>query len=57
MDGKIDEIKGKVKKAIGELTDNDKLKAEGTVDKAAGKIKTGVGNFVDGVKDAVQGKH
>ncbi len=56
MDGKIDEIKGKVKKAIGELTDNDKLKAEGTVDKAAGKIKTGVGNLVDGVKDAVQGK-
>jgi len=50
--GKMDEVKGRVKKAVGELTDNDRLKNEGTVDKAAGKIKQGV----DKVKDAIQGK-
>lgn len=52
MDGKVDELKGRVKKAAGELTGNERLKAEGTVDKAAGKIKQGV----DKVRDALEGK-
>ncbi len=52
MAGKLDQAKGRVKKAIGELTDNQELKNEGTVDKVAGKIKEGV----DKVKKAVQGK-
>lgn len=52
MDGKLDEAKGRVKKAVGELTGNQKLKNEGTLDKAAGKIKQGV----DKVKKTLQGK-
>ncbi len=52
MDGKVDEIKGRIKKATGELTNNNKLKAEGTVDKVAGKIKQGI----DKVKKTLQGK-
>ncbi len=50
--GKMDEAKGRVKKAVGELTGDERLKREGTVDKAAGKVKQGV----DHVKDALQGK-
>jgi len=52
MAGKMDQAKGRVKKAIGELTGNQKLKNEGTIDKASGKIKKGV----DKVKRALQGK-
>jgi uncharacterized protein YjbJ (UPF0337 family) len=50
-DGKYDEAKGRLKKAAGEITGNEKLKAEGTVDKAAGKVKQGV----DKAKDALTG--
>jgi uncharacterized protein YjbJ (UPF0337 family) len=53
MSGKTDEFKGRVKKAVGELTGNDKLKREGEIDKVAGKVKQGV----DKVKDALQGKN
>jgi uncharacterized protein YjbJ (UPF0337 family) len=34
--GKIDQLKGRVKKALGELTDDPGRKAEGTLDKAKG---------------------
>ncbi|MBC7854637.1 MAG: CsbD family protein [Pirellulaceae bacterium] len=52
MSGKSDEIKGRVKKAVGELTGNNRLKREGEIDKVAGKVKQGM----DKVKDALQGK-
>ncbi|MGI8982819.1 MAG: CsbD family protein [Pirellulaceae bacterium] len=52
MSGKSDEIKGRVKKAVGELTGNNKLKREGQIDKVAGKMKQGV----DQVKRTLQGK-
>jgi uncharacterized protein YjbJ (UPF0337 family) len=47
MSGKADETKGRVKEAIGDLTDDDELKREGKIDQAAGKAK----NTVDKVKD------
>ena len=50
--GKMDEAKGRIKKAAGELTGNSRLKAEGTIDKGAGKLKQGI----DKVKKALQGK-
>ena len=53
MSGKSDEIKGRVKKAVGELTGDKQLKREGDIDKAAGKVKQGV----DKVKDILQGKN
>ena len=56
MSGKGDEAKGRIKKAVGELTGNDKLKAEGQVDKTAGKVKQAAEKAVDSVKDAVKGK-
>ena len=41
--GKIDQAKGKVKQAIGDLTHDDDLKAEGQVDEAVGKVEAAVG--------------
>jgi len=42
-DGNVDQAKGKVKQAVGDLAGNDKLKAEGKVDETVGKAKTAVG--------------
>jgi uncharacterized protein YjbJ (UPF0337 family) len=54
MSGKIDEIKGRVKEAVGDLTDNEKLKDSGTADKAAGKIKQAAEHAVNKIRDAVK---
>ncbi len=50
MSGKADEMKGRVKKAVGELTGDDKLKREGTIDKVAGKVKQGIENVQEALK-------
>ena len=42
-DGNVDQAKGKVKQAAGDLVGNDKLKAEGQVDETVGKAKVAVG--------------
>ena len=52
MSGKSDEMKGRVKKAAGELTGNNKLKREGSIDKAAGKIKQAVDKVKESLKKA-----
>lgn len=52
MSGNIDETKGKIKEAAGDLTGNDDLEREGKADKAGGKIK----DAVDTVKDKITGK-
>ena len=53
-----DQAKGKVKQALGDLTDNKDLKRQGKVDEAAGKVKKVVKDsgrkmeeLVDKVKD------
>jgi uncharacterized protein YjbJ (UPF0337 family) len=51
--GKVDRAKGRVKKAAGDLTDDESLKNEGRVDKAQGKVKEKVGDTADKVKDTV----
>jgi uncharacterized protein YjbJ (UPF0337 family) len=50
-DGTIDETKGRVKEAVGDLTDDQKLKDEGKVDRASGKVKDAVGGVADKAKD------
>jgi uncharacterized protein YjbJ (UPF0337 family) len=42
-DGHVDQAKGKVKQAVGDLTGNDKLRAEGKIEETVGKGKTAVG--------------
>lgn len=48
-----DDMKGRVKEAAGDLTDNDRLKREGKVDQASGKIKDFVDDVQDKAEDAV----
>ncbi|MGB0121271.1 MAG: CsbD family protein [Solirubrobacterales bacterium] len=54
-DHKIDNAKGRVKEAAGDLTDDDKLKNEGKADKAGAKVKEKVEGAVDSVKDKLTG--
>lgn len=48
-----DEMKGRLKEAAGDLTDNEDLEREGKVDQGKGKIKEGVDKIGDKVKDAL----
>lgn len=53
MEGKIDEAKGRVKEAAGDLTDDDDLKREGKLDQAGGKVKEAAGTAKDKVEEGV----
>jgi uncharacterized protein YjbJ (UPF0337 family) len=50
MDPNTDDLKGRAKEAVGDLTDNDRLKREGKADRMSGKAK----DFVDDVKDRAE---
>lgn len=54
MSGKADEIKGRVKEAVGDLTDNEDLKDSGKADKTAGKVKQGAERIIDKARDSVK---
>ena len=43
LNGKTDQIKGKVKQATGDLTDDEQLHDEGVADEASGKVQEGFG--------------
>ncbi len=47
IEGTIDEIKGRAKSAIGNVTGDDKLKASGEIDQVTGKAKQAVGDLKD----------
>ena len=51
MSGEIDQTKGKVKEAAGDLTGNNDLKNEGKADRLAGEVK----EKLDDVKEAAEG--
>lgn len=48
-----DQIKGRIKKAAGDLTDDDRLRREGQADEQAGKLKEGVRKGKEKVEDAI----
>ena len=52
-DGKIDEGKGRLKEAAGDLTGDQDLKNEGKVDRASGTVKDKVGDAADKAKDVL----
>ena len=54
MGENIDDAKGRVKEAAGDLTDDDSLKNEGKVDQATGTVKEKVGDAADKVKDVLR---
>jgi uncharacterized protein YjbJ (UPF0337 family) len=43
IDGKAEALKGKIKQAAGDLTDNEDLRAEGVADEAAGDTQDAIG--------------
>ena len=54
MSGTSDEIKGRVKEAVGALTDDQRLKDEGKLDQTTGKIKKTVERVIDNAKKTVK---
>jgi uncharacterized protein YjbJ (UPF0337 family) len=44
-EGKIDRAKGKVKQAWGDLTNDDRLRAEGRKDEVSGNVQEAVGQI------------
>jgi uncharacterized protein YjbJ (UPF0337 family) len=53
MSGNADKASGRVKKAAGDLTDNDDLKNEGRKDETSGKAKDAIDSVRNKAKDAV----
>jgi uncharacterized protein YjbJ (UPF0337 family) len=53
MGGKTDKIKGRIKEAVGALTDNDTLKREGQRDQAVGEVKDAAESAAEKVKNTV----
>jgi uncharacterized protein YjbJ (UPF0337 family) len=51
MGDKMDEAKGRTKEALGDLTDDEKLKREGKLDQAGATVKKKTGDAVDSAKD------
>jgi uncharacterized protein YjbJ (UPF0337 family) len=56
MAGAVDKAKGRVKKAVGELTGNEDLKREGDIDKASGKVKDVTQKVADKAREVVRKK-
>ena len=56
MSGTTDKIKGRVKEAVGALTNDKRLKNEGKVDQTSGAIKDGVAKVIDKVKNVASPK-
>jgi uncharacterized protein YjbJ (UPF0337 family) len=54
MSGTSDKIKGRVKEAVGILTDDKRLKNEGKLDQATGKIKEVVERGIDKATSVVK---
>jgi uncharacterized protein YjbJ (UPF0337 family) len=53
MDPNTDDLKGRVKEAAGDLTDDQHLKNEGKADRATGKAKDVIEKVADKAKDLV----
>ena len=53
MGENMDEAKGRVKEAAGDITDDKDLKREGKIDQATSDVKEKVGDAADKVKDTV----
>jgi uncharacterized protein YjbJ (UPF0337 family) len=48
-----DDLKGRAKEAVGDLTNNADLKREGKTDRAAGKVKEKLDEAKDKLEDVV----
>lgn len=53
MSGYAYEAKGRIKKALGDLTGNRDLQRHGRIDEAAGKIKSMISHAKEKIEDAI----
>ena len=53
MDDKMDEAKGRMKEAAGDLTDDEEMKREGKADRMGATVKEKTNEVVDKAKDLV----
>ena len=51
MEAGWDKTKGKAKEGVGDMTDNEKLEAEGKMDQAKGEMREAKENVKDAAKD------
>jgi uncharacterized protein YjbJ (UPF0337 family) len=54
LKGKAEAVKGKVKQAAGDLTDDEQLHDEGVVDEAAGETRAAFGRTRRKVGEAIE---
>lgn len=54
IDGAGKQAKGAIKDAVGGLTGNETLQAEGKMDKVEGKVQSKVGDVKDAARDALE---
>ena len=54
VEGAAKNIGGKIKEAAGNVTGDEKLKAEGKADQVAGKVQNAIGGAKDAIRDAVK---
>ena len=52
IEGKVDDIKGRVKRQVGEWTGDENAQAEGAADQVKGKTQNAFGKAKDAVRDA-----
>ena len=51
MKGKMNDIKGRIKRQAGEWTGDEKLQNEGAADQVKGKVQNAWGNVKEGVRE------
>jgi uncharacterized protein YjbJ (UPF0337 family) len=54
MGGKVDQMKGRLKEAVGVLMDDDSLKNEGKLDQLGGEIRETAERVAEKVKATVE---
>ena len=54
IQGKGEQVKGKIKEGVGDLTNNPRLEREGMEDQAAGKVQENYGTAKRKVGEAVE---
>ena len=54
IEGSADEMGGRVKSAVGDLTGDDQTRAEGDADQAKGQVKQGIADLKDKADDLVK---
>jgi uncharacterized protein YjbJ (UPF0337 family) len=54
MSGRTDAAKGRIKEAVGALTDNGNLRDEGKADQASGKVKDAAEKVIRGIKKSAR---